>query len=121
MRSEAERARGTGWRIWDLHAHTPASIVNGYGGNSEEAWARFIDDLEARPGRADRGEHRSQLDLRRIAVELVVAQRVTPLWLFGWRLGVHQARVVYCANRVGDVGAGTVGRGAVAGNLARWR
>ncbi|WP_349307172.1 MULTISPECIES: TrlF family AAA-like ATPase [unclassified Rhodococcus (in: high G+C Gram-positive bacteria)] len=43
------RASGTEWRIWDLHIHTPASIVNGYGGNSEDVWARFIDELESLP------------------------------------------------------------------------
>jgi ABC-type lipoprotein export system ATPase subunit len=49
MRSETDRARGTDWRIWDLHVHTPASLVNGYGGNTNEAWARYIDDLESLP------------------------------------------------------------------------
>lgn len=49
MRSEAERARGTSWRIWDLHVHTPASIVNGYGGNTDEAWSRYLNELEALP------------------------------------------------------------------------
>lgn len=49
MRSESERARGTSWRIWDLHVHTPASIVNGYGGNTDEAWSRYLDELEALP------------------------------------------------------------------------
>jgi hypothetical protein len=49
MRSETERSRGTGWRIWDLHVHTTASIVNGYGGNNDEAWACYLDDLEALP------------------------------------------------------------------------
>lgn len=49
MRPDAERERGTAWRIWDLHVHTPASIVQHYGGNTDEAWARYIDDLEALP------------------------------------------------------------------------
>lgn len=48
-RLDAERARGTAWRIWDLHVHTPASIVQGYGGNTDEAWSRFIDELEKLP------------------------------------------------------------------------
>jgi len=44
-----ERSRGTAWRIWDLHVHTPASIVQSYGGNTDEVWARFIDELENLP------------------------------------------------------------------------
>lgn len=44
-----ERARGTAWRIWDLHVHTPASIVQHYGADTEETWAQFIDELEALP------------------------------------------------------------------------
>ena len=47
--ADVDRARGTAWRIWDLHVHTPASIVQHYGGDTDETWARFIDDLEALP------------------------------------------------------------------------
>ena len=43
------RARGTAWRIWDLHVHTPASIVQHYGANTDETWAKYIDELEALP------------------------------------------------------------------------
>jgi ABC-type lipoprotein export system ATPase subunit len=32
-----------------MHVHTPASIVNGYGGESDGVWARFIEELEALP------------------------------------------------------------------------
>lgn len=39
---------GTEWRKWDLHVHTPASLEQGYGSN-EDAWERFISDLEALP------------------------------------------------------------------------
>lgn len=39
--------RGSTWRKWDLHVHTPASIVHNYGGN--DPWAQFIDDLETLP------------------------------------------------------------------------
>lgn len=42
-------SRGSLWRKWDLHVHTPASIVQHYGGNSEEIWEKFICDLEALP------------------------------------------------------------------------
>lgn len=37
--------QGSQWRIWDLHVHTPESLVNGYAGN----WSRFLDELEALP------------------------------------------------------------------------
>ena len=42
----AETTRGAAWRIWDLHVHSPASIVQEYGGNTDEVWARFIEELE---------------------------------------------------------------------------
>ncbi|WP_082777954.1 TrlF family AAA-like ATPase [Tsukamurella pseudospumae] len=45
----ANQARGTSWRIWDLHVHTPASLVQGYGGDTDKAWAKFLDDLESLP------------------------------------------------------------------------
>jgi hypothetical protein len=41
--------RGAEWHVWDLHVHTPASLVQGYGGDSEDTWARYIDELEALP------------------------------------------------------------------------
>lgn len=41
--------RGSTWRIWDLHVHTPDSIVQNYGGNSEEIWLRFLRELEELP------------------------------------------------------------------------
>ena len=40
---------GTEWKIWDLHVHTPASIVQHYGNNNDEVWERFISDLEQLP------------------------------------------------------------------------
>ena len=40
--------RGSEWSKWDLHIHTPCSIVQEYGGNTEEAWGKFISDLESR-------------------------------------------------------------------------
>lgn len=45
----ADATRGAAWRIWDLHVHSPASIVQEYGGNTEEVWTRFIDELENLP------------------------------------------------------------------------
>lgn len=43
-----EYPRGSEWAKWDLHIHTPKSIVNGYG-NSENVWEEFLKDLEALP------------------------------------------------------------------------
>ncbi|MGZ8163475.1 MAG: hypothetical protein ACXWTT_11485, partial [Methylobacter sp.] len=40
---------GSTWGKWDLHVHTPASIVQDYGGNTEEFWEDFILDLEKLP------------------------------------------------------------------------
>ncbi len=37
--------KGSFWSKWDLHVHTPDSIVSEYGGN----WGRFIDDIENLP------------------------------------------------------------------------
>lgn len=42
-------SRGTEWRVWDLHVHTPASVVQHYGPNDEDTWDRFISELEALP------------------------------------------------------------------------
>lgn len=44
-----EQHIGAIWRKWDLHVHTPASVVQNYGGNNEEAWQAFLADLEALP------------------------------------------------------------------------
>lgn len=41
--------QGSEWRKWDLHVHTPASIVHNYGGTEAEAWEKFIADLETLP------------------------------------------------------------------------
>lgn len=40
--------RGSVWRKWDLHVHTPASLVQNYG-NSDDIWEKFILDLEDLP------------------------------------------------------------------------
>ncbi len=40
---------GSTWKKWDLHVHTPASIVNNYPGEPEAAWEAFLADLEALP------------------------------------------------------------------------
>lgn len=39
--------RGSEWRKWDLHIHTPKSIVNNYGnGTSNDVWEQYIDALD---------------------------------------------------------------------------
>jgi ABC-type lipoprotein export system ATPase subunit len=40
---------GSTWKKWDLHVHTPASIVHKYQGSSDDAWEAFLADLEALP------------------------------------------------------------------------
>ncbi len=44
-----QRERGTSWRIWDLHVHTPASIEQHYGGDNDATWERYLEELEALP------------------------------------------------------------------------
>lgn len=40
---------GSTWRKWDLHVHTPSSVVHNYPGTEDEAWEAFLLDLEALP------------------------------------------------------------------------
>jgi len=40
-------SRGSFWRKWDLHVHTPASIYHNYAG--PEPWEKFIQELEQLP------------------------------------------------------------------------
>ena len=46
---EKSFTRGSEWRKWDLHIHTPLSIEQEYGGDTPENWERFISDLERLP------------------------------------------------------------------------
>lgn len=39
--------RGTEWRMWDLHVHTPESLHHRYGG--ADPWDRFLTELAALP------------------------------------------------------------------------
>lgn len=41
--------RGSTWKKWDLHVHTPNSLVHNYPGDREKAWEQFISELEALP------------------------------------------------------------------------
>lgn len=40
---------GSEWSRWDLHVHTPSSHTQHFGGESDEIWERYIQDLEALP------------------------------------------------------------------------
>ena len=40
---------GSTWKKWDLHVHTPSSVVHNYPGTEGEAWEAFLLDLEALP------------------------------------------------------------------------
>ncbi len=41
--------RGSQWSKWDLHVHTPESIVHQYSAGSQDTWEAFISDLESLP------------------------------------------------------------------------
>ena len=42
--------RGSLWRVWDLHVHTPASLRNGYKvKQNEDVWEKYLTELEALP------------------------------------------------------------------------
>ena len=42
--------KGSEWHIWDLHVHTPASIVNHFeAGSVGDVWENYIQDLEHLP------------------------------------------------------------------------
>ncbi len=44
------KEKGSQWHKWDLHIHTPESIVHRYGDStSEEIWEKYISDLENLP------------------------------------------------------------------------
>ena len=41
--------KGSEWRKWDLHIHTPCSIEQNYGGNTPASWEKYLADLERLP------------------------------------------------------------------------
>lgn len=47
MRNHEFNKRGSSWRKWDLHVHTPVSIEQNYGG--EQAWERYFEELRNLP------------------------------------------------------------------------
>lgn len=40
---------GSIWRKWDLHVHTPKSIIQNYGGDNQAAWDAFIKKIASLP------------------------------------------------------------------------
>ena len=41
-----ENVKGSEWKKWDLHVHTPFSIYQRFGNNDDATWEKYIDDLE---------------------------------------------------------------------------
>jgi predicted ATP-dependent endonuclease of OLD family len=39
--------RGSTWKKWDLHVHTPASLYQRFGSNDELTWESYVSDLES--------------------------------------------------------------------------
>jgi len=39
-------SQGSEWRKWDLHVHTPSSLVQHYGGDTDVIWEKYLSDLE---------------------------------------------------------------------------
>ncbi|MCV9932958.1 hypothetical protein OIU80_11765 [Flavobacterium sp. LS1R47] len=38
--------RGSEWRKWDLHIHTPATLCSDYGGDTDVIWEKYFEELE---------------------------------------------------------------------------
>ncbi len=49
MTDDKQYNRGSEWRKWDLHIHTPKSIIQKYGGDTPKIWEKFILSLENLP------------------------------------------------------------------------
>lgn len=50
MDEDREYNKGSEWKRWDLHVHTPFSCTSEYAGDTEdEQWANFINGLESLP------------------------------------------------------------------------
>jgi len=49
MSKDNRYIKGSEWAKWDLHVHTPMSIVQHYGGNQDEVWEKYVTDLENLP------------------------------------------------------------------------
>ena len=46
MANNTENSKGSEWKKWDLHVHTPFSIYQRFGNNDDATWEKYIDDLE---------------------------------------------------------------------------
>lgn len=45
--SEGNFTKGSEWRCWDLHIHTPGTtLASQYGGDSDEIWDKFLTQIE---------------------------------------------------------------------------
>lgn len=42
-------SKGSEWRKWDLHVHTPASLDHKYGDDCDATWEKYLTDLEKLP------------------------------------------------------------------------
>jgi exonuclease SbcC len=49
MANSIQIDKGSEWRKWDLHVHTPFSIYQRFGNNDAVTWEKYIKDLEALP------------------------------------------------------------------------
>lgn len=49
MSNSNKYARGSEWRKWDLHVHTPISIEQEYGGDTDEVWNKYLQTLSNLP------------------------------------------------------------------------
>jgi energy-coupling factor transporter ATP-binding protein EcfA2 len=45
----ANSDRGSQWRKWDLHVHSPKSIIQDYGGDTDAVWDEFVQTIAALP------------------------------------------------------------------------
>ena len=49
MTNSTKIDKGSEWRKWDLHVHTPFSIYQRFGTNDDVTWEKYIKDLEGLP------------------------------------------------------------------------
>lgn len=42
-------SRGSQWRKWDLHLHTPLSLEQQFGGDSPDAWDKYVEKIASLP------------------------------------------------------------------------
>ena len=46
MANKKQVDKGSEWKKWDLHVHTPSSIYQRFGNNDDPTWEKYINDLE---------------------------------------------------------------------------